>query len=421
LRYAGINILVLRRTFPELEQNHLKEFRTLLYGIADYNTQRREFNFPNGSKIKFGYCNTEADCDQYQGQNIEAIFMDEATHFTEYMYMKFNECLRLSGNVAESENLKPRMYLTANPGGVGHQWVKRLFIDRQYRGREKADNYSFIPAMVYDNEFLMKNDPDYLEMLESLPEKEKQAMLYGDWNVFEGQFFEEFDEEIHTFDDSKFVFPNNYTLFRARDYGLDRLYVIWACLDEDDTLWVYRAYGESGLRVSESGKKINSMTPNGEEIRLDICPPDMWNKSSQTGKSAVDILVKECEQYPTRANNDRENGWLMVKERLMMDRNLGHPRLMIGKSCDELISSMKLIQHDEKKVNDCAKEPHNLTHSVDSLRYLCTSYTFAPERIIKANKIGFSFDRFALEMDEYEKKDYEEDSYIDMGNGGWFL
>ena len=201
LHYPGINILILRRTFPELEQNNLKEFKTLLNGIAKYNSQRREFNFPNGSLIKFGYCNTEADMDQYQGQNYEVIFMDEATHFTEYMFMKFKECLRLSGNVDVNKfpNLKPRMYLTANPGGVGHVWVKRLFIDKQYRNGENPEDYSFIPALVYENQFLMENDPEYIRTLETLPEKEKQAMLYGDWSVFQGQFFEEFDEAIHTY------------------------------------------------------------------------------------------------------------------------------------------------------------------------------------------------------------------------------
>lgn len=417
LRYDGINILIVRRTFPELEQNHLKEFRTLLYGIAKYNTQRREFLFPNGSLIKFGYCNTDADMDTYQGQNYEVIFMDEATHFTEYMYMKFTECMRLSGNVDIKHNLKPRMYLTANPGGVGHLWVKRLFIDREYHGAEKSENYAYIPSTVYDNDFLMENNPEYVHQLEALPEKERQAMLYGDWNVFKGQFFEEFDEAIHTYDSSEFIMPQNARVYRARDYGLDMTDCLWAFLDENDCMWVYRELAQPNLTVSQSGKLINDMTSKFEVPYLDICPPDMWNRNNVTGRNAIDILMRECNQYPTKANNDREVGWLLLKERLQIDPVTNQPKLKISKSCTNLIKSLKLIQHDEKKVNDCAKNPHELTHAPDALRYLCTSYTFVPDRISQVKQqIPFAFARCALEIGEYEKVDtYEDEEYIDMG------
>ena len=426
LHFPGINILILRRTFPELEQNHLKEFKTLLYGIAKYNSQRREFNFPNGSLIKFGYCNTEADMDQYQGQNYECIFMDEATHFTEYMFMKFKECLRLSGNVDVKKfpNLKPRMYLTANPGGVGHVWVKRLFIDKQYKNGENPEDYSFIPALVYENQFLMENDPEYIRTLETLPEKEKQAMLYGDWSVFQGQFFEEFDEAIHTFnpldkdENGNYLYQikPNWRIYRTRDYGLDKLACYWCALDEDGTFYVYREIWESDLIVSESGKRINEMTKNNETIYLDICPPDMWNRNRDTGKSAVDILMKECNQYPTKANNDREIGWLMVKEMLKISNITHKPRLLISTDCPHLIESMRMIQHDEKKVNDCAKEPHEVTHSCDAIRYLCTSYTYTPDRVVMAKQATpDNYSRFALELGEYEKKEQSNED-LDFGD-----
>jgi phage terminase large subunit len=426
LHYPGINILILRRTFPELEQNHLKEFKTLLNGIAKYNSQRREFNFPNGSLLKFGYCNTEADMDQYQGQNYEVIFMDEATHFTEYMFMKFKECLRLSGNVDVNKfpNLKPRMYLTANPGGVGHVWVKRLFIDKQYKNGENPEDYSFIPALVYENQFLMENDPEYIRTLETLPEKEKQAMLYGDWSVFQGQFFEEFDEAIHTYnpyqtdENGEYVYKikPNWRIYRTRDYGLDKLACYWAALDEDGTFYIYREIWESDLIVSESAKRINAMTQPNETIYLDICPPDMWNRNRDTGKSAVDILIQDYNQYPTKANNDREMGWLMVKEMLKISNVTHKPRLLISTSCPHLIESLKMIQHDEKKVNDCAKEPHEVTHSCDAIRYLCTSYTYTPDRIVMAKQqMPSDYSRFALEMGEYEKKE-ENPGELDFGD-----
>ena len=416
-KYPGIRILIMRRTFKELEANHLIDFRIKLNGIADYRTASKMFFFPNGSIISFGYLNTDADTNDYQGHQYEAIFLDEATHFTFYMYMKMTQCLRLAGGVDPSLNLTPRMYLTANPGGVGHNWVKRLFIDRKYEGAEKPEDYSFIPALVYDNKFLMDNNPEYVEQLESLPEKERLAMLMGDWDVFEGQFFEEFDEEIHTYNPFDIKLPTNVKYYRTRDYGLDRLACYWVARTDDDTSYVFKEYCESNLTVSDSGKRINELTPKNMTIWLDICPPDMWNRQSQTGKSAVDILIQECNQVPTKANNDRINGWLMVKEMLKTNPKTGKPYLQISTECPELIHCLKMIQHDEKNVNDCAKEPHDITHSPDSIRYYCTSYSYAPERIMMGlEEKPFVFAEYALEIGEYEKQD----NYIDMEED-WYL
>ena len=132
---------------------------------------------------------------QYQGQGYDVIFMEEATQFTEFQFQSLTESNRSSG-MCETMFL-PRMYLTCNPGGVGHNWVKRLFIDRDYRGSEKADDYRFIKSLVYDNPYLLKHSPDYVKNLENLPKTRRKAMLYGDWDIFEGQYFSEFDRSVH--------------------------------------------------------------------------------------------------------------------------------------------------------------------------------------------------------------------------------
>ncbi len=429
LIYPGISILFLRKTLPELKANHFREFETMLYGIAKFNQTDNIWRFPKqmvngqyrGSTIQFGYCDTTRDIDRYQGQNYDVIFMDEATHFTEEQYRAFTTCLRLSGGVDPSLNFKPRMYLTANPGGVGHLWVKRLFIDKKYREGEDASDYFYIKALVYDNEFLMANNPDYIKQLEALPPKLRQAMLYGDWDVFEGQFFDEFDETIHTYDPKDIKIEQSWRIYRARDYGLDKTACYWIARDSDGTSYVFRELWESNLSVSASGNKINQMTKPDEDIYLDIVPPDLWNRQSQTGKSAVDILVKECNQYPTKANNDREIGWLMVKEMLKVNPITGKPFLIISQDCPHLIESLKMIQHDENKPNDCAKEPHEITHSADAIRYYCTSWTFAPDTLVAGTvKSNFDYGSFALEMGEYEHTEKSED-YIEMGSDGWFI
>ena len=187
LHYPGIQILLLRRTLPELRENHINPLRRELKGLAVFREMTKEFLFTNSSRIKLGYFASDSDALQYQGQAYEVIGMEEATQFTEEQYLALTECNRLSGNM--KDDFVPRMYFTCNPGGVGHAWVKRLFIDRNYRTGEIPENYRFIPAKVYDNEYILKKNPDYVRALEALPPIRRRAMLYGDWDVFEGQFF----------------------------------------------------------------------------------------------------------------------------------------------------------------------------------------------------------------------------------------
>ena len=201
-RYNGIQILLLRRTLPELRENHLIPLQKILNTnskdknkrMAEYKEVTKEFIFYNGSRIKLGYCDSENDVLQFQGQAYDVIMIEEATHFTEFQFQTLTESNRPSGLM--EEQFSPRMYFTCNPGGVGHAWVKRLFIDCEYRNAEKPEDYCFIPSLVYENEWLMENDPDYVRTLENLPEERRNAMLYGNWDIYDGQFFDEFDRKI---------------------------------------------------------------------------------------------------------------------------------------------------------------------------------------------------------------------------------
>ena len=149
IRYAGIKMLFLRRTYRDLERNHVRELEPLLKGIARYSKQEKCFYFNNGSLLEMGYCDSESDVNQYQGIEYDVIFMDEATQFTEYQYSTLTACIR------GANSFPKRMYLTCNPGGVGHEWVKRLFVSRKYRNAENPNDYMFIPATVFDNAVLL--------------------------------------------------------------------------------------------------------------------------------------------------------------------------------------------------------------------------------------------------------------------------
>lgn len=357
VRYPGIRMLLLRRTFPELKENHILPLHIELEGLATYKEVDKAFTFANGSRLKFGYCDSEKDVLQYQGQEYDVIFMDEATQFTYYQFNTLTACLR------GANSFPKRMYLTCNPGGVGHDWVKRLFVDRDYRGSEDPDDYTFIPARVYDNKALVQNDPGYVSMLENLPEDLRRAWLEGDWGVFAGQYFTEWREEIHTC--KPFVIPAHWRRYFVMDYGLDMLAGYCIALDEGGRAWVYRELYRSDLTISAAAEAILQLTA-GEDIEAWFAPPDMWNRRQDTGKSVAEIFAEQG-IYLTRAQNDRVTGWLELKEWLRPIE--GRAGLTVFTCCQNLIRCIPLLQFDERRPNDVAREPHELTHAPDAIRY----------------------------------------------------
>lgn len=400
LYYPGIQILLLRRTYPELYKNHVLPLQQELKSkqkdkIAIWNSQDKIFTFPNSSRIVLGYCDSEADVLQYQGQAYEAIFIEEATHFTEFQFNCLKECNRLSGQC--KKNIRPRIYLTCNPGGVGHIWVKRLFIDKDYMENENPEEYNFIPALVYENEYIMKNDPDYVKALESLPEDRKKAMLYGDWDIFEGQFFTEFKRNIHVIE--PFEIPKDWYIYFVMDYGLDMLAGYWIAVDYNNNAYVFREVYESNLLVSQARDKIKEMT--NEQIYVYLAPPDLWNRHKETGKSTADIFA-EGGIYLYKTNNDRVQGWLQVKEWLKVfkdEQGYDTSRLKIFSTCKNLIRCLPQLQHDDKKVGDVANEPHEITHGPDAIRGFCVYWTQEPLKVEVKKKLPFALQTIEEEED----------------------
>ena len=364
LGYDGIQILLLRRTLGELRENHLFPLLSLLDGVARYASTEKEFRFPNGSRIRLGYCDTENDVLQFQGQAYEVIGLEEATHFTEGQFSALTESNRYSGQMQVP--FRPRMYFTCNPGGVGHDWVKRLFVDRCYRTGERAEDYLMIKSLVFDNTFLMERDPEYVRTLMALPEARRKAMLYGDWNAFEGAFFPEFDPEIHTCMD--FEVPVDWIRFRGLDYGLDMTACLWFAVSREGTVYVYRELYEKDLILSEAGRRILSVSPEEGSIRYTAASPDLWNRRQESGKSGFDLLHTAGVSRLVKANNARIPGWRVIREYLRR-REDGTPKLVIFRSCKNLIRTLPLLRFDTNVIEDAADTPHEITHAPEALRY----------------------------------------------------
>ena len=180
LRYPGIKQLIVRRTYKELTGNHINILRAETLGIAKYNSTDKVLKFANGSTIEFMYCARNSDLDALQGQEYDVIYLDEATQLSEYQMKAITACCR------GVNDFPKRIYYTCNPGGQGHAYVKRIFIDKRYLANENPEDYEFIQALVDDNTALMDAQPDYVAQLDALPEKLREAWRFGRWDVFEG-------------------------------------------------------------------------------------------------------------------------------------------------------------------------------------------------------------------------------------------
>ena len=305
-----------------------------------------------------GYLSSHDDLLRYQGLQFDIIAVDEATQIDEEMFLVL--CASLRG----ANDFPKRMYLTCNPGGVGHGWVKRLFIDGSYREGEDPEDYLFIPASVYDNAALMESDPDYVKRLEALPEGLRAAWLCGRWDVFSGQFFSEFDERKHVV--APVVLPDGARYYCAMDYGLDMLAALFIAVLPDGRAYVYDEIYESGLIVSMAAEKISGKLRQDMTV---IAPADLWSRSKDSGRS-ISELFSEGGVYLTKITPDRIDGWLALKEWLA-DAD-GAPRLRIFQNCANIIRTLPLLLYDPKRHGDAATEPHEITHAPDALRYFAS-------------------------------------------------
>ena len=404
LNYPGIKVLIVRRTFPELVNNHINFLRTELYGIARYNKTEKVFTFPNGSTIKFGYCNNDKDLDQYQGAEYDIIFLDEATQLQEMWIKKITACVR-------GVNAFPkRIYYTCNPGGASHGYFKRLFIDKAYEAGEDPENYTFIQSLVTDNKALMASQPDYIKQLEALPPKLKEAWLYGRWDIFEGQFFEDFrttpdiekcaaagitpEEAVAQHRWTHVIEPfdlnvgekRGWHIMRSYDFGYNKPFSLgyWA-VDYDGVLYrIMEMYGctqtpDEGVKWSpdEQFRRISEFEREhpwlkGRKIVDSVADPAIWDSSR--GESIADTAAKYG-IYFTPGDHERIPGWMQVHYRLQFDEN-GYARMYVFNNCKAFIRTMPLMMFSETHPEDLDTKLED--HCPDEVRYMCMSRPVSP-------------------------------------------
>lgn len=411
LEYPGFKGLIVRRQFDDLLENHIEPMKKLLpQEVAEYNGSTHMMYFYNGSTIKFGHYNYDASADKYQGQEYDWIFMDEATQFTEQQFRMLGGCLRGTTDVPK------HFYLTCNPGGIGHRWVKRLFIDREFSTKENPKDYKFIFASVEDNKALIDGSPGYISMLDNLPERLRAAHRYGDWNALSGAYFDEFSTEKHVI--KPFDIPKDWRRYRAFDYGLDMFACYWIAVDFSGRCYVYREYlmgkdmdGGRGLIVAEAAAEIHNNTLPGEHIDITFAPPDMWNTQKTDGKTmAEDFMLNDVPII--KVSNSRVQGHLQIKS-MLADMPDEKPQLVFFDNCKHIVDDLPAIQADELNPNDCAKLPHSITHTVDAIRYFAVSRSMpAIQAMEKTKRQMFDDDEVAEDYENYMCGGEPSSSYI---------
>ncbi len=398
VKYQKSKQLILRRTYPELEKSIIRTSLELYpREIATYQSTGHIWKFQNGSVIEFGNCDTEQDVYKYQSAEYDIIRFDELTHFTKEMYTY------LISRVRGTNGYPKQVKSSTNPGGVGHHWVKERFIDPMppltvYNS--SAGSRIFIPSKVNDNVFLMKNDPEYSKRLKNLSKQDQKALLYGDWNLDEGAYFDEFKPEVHVIKPHKL--NDSDRLYMSLDYGLDMLACYWYSVDTQGYVTVYRELYQPNLIIDDAAKAIKRAMKQHELERITsiFAPKDLWNRRQETGKSVMQRFA-ELGIYLERVSNGREAGWYEVKRYLRPQGDVfgnNRPKLQIFNTCRNLIRTLPAVRHDDKNPNDIANTPHELTHAPDALRYFCDGLPLPAEPLLDNKTNMLSFDD---EMEEF--------------------
>lgn len=333
--------------------------------------------FPDGGLIRTGHLKDDQSYTKYQGHEYQRILIEELTQIPD-----LDRYLRLLSSCRSTvEGLEPRVFVTANPGGVGHQWVKERFIDVCPPGETYFDPITgrgriFIPAKIDDNPTLLKSDPHYMHFLDSLPTALKRAWRDGDWDVFAGQYFADFKRERHVVE--PFVPPEHWLKIRGLDYGYnDPSCCLWAAVRPDGHIYVYRELYQSGLVYSALAQRITDMTADSEQIEYTSADTNMFAATKDMGEYGHDIMGDNGVPI-TPANKERVAGWNLLREYLRDDR------ISIASTCVNLIRTLPTLVHDEKRLEDLDTKQED--HAADTLRYLLMSRPPIPDEMTDEQK-----------------------------------
>ena len=411
LQYPGIRALIVRRTLEDVRKNHIIPLRRELAGIATFSQTNRTFNFKNGSVIEFQYYDSDKDDTHFQGNEWDVIFIEEATQLEELWIKTIATSCR-----GGKEGYPKQVFYTCNPGGPGHQYIKRLFVDRKFESNENPEDYTFIQALVTDNKYLMRTQPDYVNFLKALPPKLRAAWLYGRWDIFEGMFFEDFrtEPDLRAAAEGGVENPDpeelkkqrrwthvikpmkprpNWPIYRSFDWGYHRPFSMgYYTVDEDGVIYRFLEYygvqKADGKPVPNEGVKwppdrvfaaIQEFEREhpylaGREIQ-GIADPAIWD--AESGISFAETAMKYGIFF-RKGDHKRITGWMQCHYRLMFD-DAGYAQFYVTENCEEFIRTIPTLQYDKHKAEDLDTDGED--HIADEWRYMCMSRPINAEEL----------------------------------------
>lgn len=398
LRFDGHHSLVLRSSFPELRRSLIRRSIVLFSRLPAKPVWRaadKEWRFPNGSIIEFGYAQTDDDVGQYLSSEYDCIAFDELTEFTDYQYEMISSRNRTT--VAKrNRGVKPHVIGCTNPGQRGHEWVKDRFVvstgygERTYDdtvvlpdGSEVTATVGFCPAKVTDNPHM---DKGYVANLMRKPEQIRRQYLEGDWDIFAGMYFPEFQRTLVVEGDDgsvdyqpwhvvePFEIPAHWPRLRAGDFGFSAPAAwLWLAFEPDTgRCYVYRELYVTGLTAMEQAARVlelSRMRDDGgamvdESIQMTMLDPACWHVTSSGESLAAQYLRGGL--VCRRADNARVDGWVRLRE-WMQPGSDGRPMLQIFSSCQALLKEMASAIYDKNRPEDLDTTKDD--HALDALRY----------------------------------------------------
>ena len=399
--------LILRKTYPQLAEliDKSLNYYPRSFPDAKYNASSHTWRFPSGAKVIFGSMQHAKDRLNYQGQAYDYIGFDELTHFTyeEYSYL-------FSRNRPNGPGMRAYIRATANPGGIGHGWVKERFITAappmtpiteeivwtMPDGTEQRSEQKriFVPSLVWDNPALLQNDPDYVRRLAAMPEAERNALLYGDWDTFSGQVFTEWRNSPEHYGDrtwthviSPFKVPADWAIWCGLDWGYSRPFSVgWYAVDHERRMYRIREYyGCTGtpnvgvqmepVEVARKIKQIEADDPNLKNRKIfRVGDPAIWGSD---GTESIGALMERERVYFQKGDHARIDGKMQVHHRLSFDEQ-GIPMLYVFETCKHFIRTVPNLVYDESDVEDIDTDGED--HIYDELRYVCMENPIAPRK-----------------------------------------
>lgn len=411
--------IIFRKTYPQLSEliDRSKEIYKPAFPRAKYNHTEHYWLFASGAKIYFGSMQREQDRTNYQGKRYDFVAFDELTHFTwqEYSYM-------MSRNRPGGPGTRVYIRATTNPGGKGHGWVKDRFITaappltpitgeyeivRPDGSMQKIKRQRiFVPANVFDNKKLLENDPNYLANLAMMPEAERNALLYGSWDSFDGQVFREWINDPARYEDQRFTHvikpftvPKWWTRYRGFDFGYSKPFSVgWYAVDPDGRIYrISEYYGctstpNTGIQLNPVEIAANIRRIEAEDPSLKGCQiigvadPAIFDESR--GESIAAMMARSPNFiYWGKGDNTRLAGKMQYHYRLAFDDD-GKSMFYCFDTCKHFIRTLPTLVYDDKHVEDIDTDQED--HIYDECRYVLMENPIAPRKNVLSPPIPYN-------------------------------